>query len=539
MPDGRSTGFVGALRGGGRMSLRVRLILAATIAVAVAVVFVAAGAYVLTRHELYSQVDSSLRQDALSLRGGPRPGVAVQIIDPSGDILAAPLGGQLPVTDADRAVAAGNRDSSYSDTTLDGTHLRVYTVAAAGGGAAQLAVSLYTVDHTLKALAVLLLLLGLGGIAVASVLGLVVARAALMPVDRLTADAERVARTMDLSQSIEVEGADEIARLGNALNTLLATVDQSQTAQRRLVADASHELRTPLTSMRTNLELLARSHQEMSEEERTAILSDLVAQAAELSQLVNQLVDLEREPLGTEPLGEVAFDEVVGAALTRARLHSPSLQFVAHLEPTVVVGHAGVLERAVANLLDNAAKWSPPGAEIEVNLVGGTLSVRDHGPGIDPADASHVFERFYRSARARALPGSGLGLSIVRQAAEDHGGQAWVLPAPGGGTIACLRIPTRPPAPAPSLAVPVAAAPSGAAPTAPAAESPFAPSAGAPSALPPDAPFAPPPTPGPPPNVVDADPATVTPLAPEPSGGPPAGPPPAVAPAHYPPAATG
>jgi two-component system sensor histidine kinase MprB len=211
----------------------------------------------------------------------------------------------------------------------------------------------------------------------------------------------------------------------------------------------------------------------------------------------------------------VAFDEVVGAALARARLHSPSLQFVAHLEPTVVVGHAGVLERAVANLLDNAAKWSPPGAEVEVNLVGGTLSVRDHGPGIDPADASHVFERFYRSARARALPGSGLGLSIVRQAAEDHGGQAWVLPAPGGGTIACLRIPTRPPAAAPSLAVPVAAAP------------------------PPDAPFAPPPSPGPPPNVVDADPVTVTPLAPEPSSGSPAGPPPAAAPAHYPPAATG
>jgi two-component system sensor histidine kinase MprB len=506
------------------LSLRARLILAATVAVAVAVVFVAAGAYVLTRHELYSQVDSSLRTDALHGLpiGERRPiglGYTLQFIDPAGNIVQ---NGQLPVTDADRAIAAGDRGSTYHDATVDGSHLRVYTVALEGGGAAQLAVPLYAVDHTLKALAVLLLLLGIAGVAVASLLGLLVARAALMPVDRLTADAERVAETMDLSQSIEVEGADEIARLGNALNTLLATVDQSQTAQRRLVADASHELRTPLTSMRTNLELLARSHQEMTEEERSAILSDLVAQAAELSQLVNQLVDLEREPLGTEPLGDVSFDEVVGAALARARLHSPSLQFVAHLEPTVVVGHAGVLERAVANLLDNAAKWSPPGAEIEVNLVGGTLSVRDHGPGIDPADASHVFERFYRSARARALPGSGLGLSIVRQAAEDHGGQAWVLPAPGGGTIACLRIPVRPAAPA---------AP--------------APPPGSPSAPPPA------PAPGPPPNVVDpgpagpawragaTPPATVTPLGPDASGGPRPGHSPGSAPAPFPPAATG
>jgi two-component system sensor histidine kinase MprB len=532
VPDRQSRGFASALKGGGRVSLRVRLILAATVAVAVAVVFVAAGAYVLTRHELYSQVDSSLRTDASSLqftRGGNHLGFAYQLIDPSGQIA---VGGELPVTDTDRAVADGTRTSAYHDTTVDGTHLRVYTVGLVNGGAAQVAVQLGAVDHTLKALAVLLFLLGLSGVAVASLLGLLVARAALMPVDRLTADAERVAKTMDLSQSIEVEGADEIARLGQALNTLLATVDQSQTAQRRLVADASHELRTPLTSMRTNLELLARSHQEMSEEERSAILSDLVAQAAELSQLVNQLVDLEREPLGTEPLGEVAFDEVVGAALTRARLHSPSLHFVAHLEPTVVVGHSGVLERAVANLLDNAAKWSPPGGEIEVNLVGGTLSVRDHGPGIDPADVPHVFERFYRSARARALPGSGLGLSIVRQAAEDHGGQAWILPAPGGGTIACLRIPTRP---APALPL---------APFSPPADAAFAPpsdAAGGSSAS----------DPAPPPSVVDAGPAqpaeveasappaTVTPLAPDTPSGPSSGPPAGAAAGPYPPAATG
>jgi len=464
--EGRIGRALGGLRPAGRMSLRVRLVLAATTAVTIAVVLVATGAYLLTRHELYSQVDTSLRSDAVSLGRirlddrGERLGFSVQLIDPSGAVV---VGGQLPITPTDQSVAAGQRTDVFHDATVQGHHFRIYSVGVVGGGAAQLAVPLDPVDHTLKHLAALLALLGLGGIAVASGLGLLVARAALVPVDRLTADAERVAETMDLSASIEVHGADEIARLGQALNTLLATVDQAQTAQRRLVADASHELRTPLTSLRTNLELLARSPG-VPEEERQVILVDLVAQAAELSSLVNQLVDLEREPLGAEAPAEVAFDEVVGTALARARLHSPALRITAHLEPTTVLGQAGVLERAVANLVDNAAKWSPPGGEIEVNLVGGTLSVRDHGPGIDPADAPHVFERFYRSARARALPGSGLGLSIVRQAAEDHGGQAWVLPAPGGGTIACLRIPAiverpwvapapeAPPAPAPAPA---------------------------------------------------------------------------------------
>jgi two-component system sensor histidine kinase MprB len=422
----------------------VRLVAAAAIAVAVAVVLVAGGAYALTRHELYSQTDASLRSDAatVSRTGIPRGrlGFALQIIDPAGNPVFPTNGGQLPVTGMDKAVASGQRNDVFHDATVEGEHFRIYTIGVIGGGAAQLAVPLDAVDHTLTHLATWLTLLGLSGIAVACVLGLFVARAALAPVDRLTKDAERVAATMDLSSSIEVQGADEIARLGQALNTLLATIDQSQAAQRRLVADASHELRTPLTSMRTNLELLARSP-DIPDEERAAILTDLVAQAAELTTLVNQLVDLEREPLGVEHTVEFSFDDVVGTALSRTRLHSPSLHFTARLEPTTVIGQPGVLERAVANLLENAAKWSPPGGTVEVNLVGGTLSVRDHGPGIDPVDAPHVFERFYRSARARSLPGSGLGLSIVRQAAERHGGQAWVLPAPGGGTIACLRVP--------------------------------------------------------------------------------------------------
>jgi two-component system, OmpR family, sensor histidine kinase MprB len=428
----------------GGLSLRLRLILAASMAVAIAVILAASGAYLIVRQQLRHQTDASLRSTAASLgpnllSGRNRLSV-VQVLDAGGNVVE---GGLLPVTAGDRAVAEGRATDDFHDVTVQGIHLRVYTVGidgVPGAAAAELAANLNAVDATLKQLIVLLTLLALGGIALATALGTLVAGAALVPVDRLTAAAERVAATMDLSAPIDVRGADEVARLGRALNTLLATVDQSQRAQRRLVADASHELRTPLTSLRTNLELLARSP-EIPETERQTILSDLVAQAAELSSLVGQLVDLERETVFSGPAAPVSFDEVVEAAVGRARLHSPGLRFVETLEPTTVVAQGAVLERAVANLLDNAAKWSPDGAQVEVNLVGGTLSVRDHGPGIDPADAPHVFERFYRSARARALPGSGLGLSIVRQAAEDHGGQAWILPAPGGGTIACLRIP--------------------------------------------------------------------------------------------------
>ena len=436
------------------LSLRARLILAASSAVAVAVLLAAGAGYLIVRQQLRHQVDASLRSSAGAIgpfgpridmsEGRIRLGGVVQVLDANGNVLL-PTGGVLPVTAKDRAVAAGRKPYAFHDLTVQGYHLRVYTVGLVSGdgaAAAELATPLAAVDATLKHLVLLLSLMALGGVAVAAGLGLLVARAALVPVDRLTAAAERVAATMDLSAPIQVQGADEVARLGQALNTLLATVDQSQQAQRRLVADASHELRTPLTSLRTNLELLARSP-DISDEERQIILTDLVAQSVELSALVGQLVDLEREPLAsTEPPGELAFDEVVENALARARLHNANVTYETKLEPTTVVGQPGVLERAVANLLDNAAKWSPPGGKIDVNLVGGTLSVRDRGPGIDPIDAPHVFERFYRSARARALPGSGLGLSIVRQAAEDHDGQAWVLPAPGGGTVACLRIPT-------------------------------------------------------------------------------------------------
>ncbi|GAC1528372.1 MAG: HAMP domain-containing sensor histidine kinase [Acidimicrobiales bacterium] len=441
-------------RGGSRsVSLRLRIILAGAAAVAVAVLLAATGALLTVRHELRYQVDVSLTRNAEvveRLQGSPLAAIerrlrgVYQLLDPEGQVVAA-VGAGLPVTAGDRAVAQARAPSSRHDAKVEGVHLRVLTVGLVGGGAAQLTAPLDAVDATLKRLVVLLAFLVLGGVALAAALGTLVARAALVPVERLTGAAERVAATMDLSASIDVTGADEIARLGRALNALLEAVDRSQKAQRRLVADASHELRTPLTSLRTNLELLVRTP-EIDDGSRQAILGDLVAQAVELSTLVGQLVDLEREPLAAEAPARIDLHDVIAGAVARARLHSPHLHFRTFLEPTVIVGRLGTVERAVSNLLDNAAKWSPPEACVDVQLLAGIISVRDYGPGIDPADAPYVFDRFYRSPGARALPGSGLGLSIVRQAADDHGGRAWLTPAPGGGTVACLSFPILSPA---------------------------------------------------------------------------------------------
>ena len=453
MPDKAGAAQAAPAAGGANasrsVSLRVRIILGAATAVAVAVLLAAAGAFLTVRHELRYQVDVSLTRNAEAverLQGSPLAAIerrlrgVYQLLDPEGQVVAA-VGASLPVTAGDRAVAQTRAGSSRHDANVEGLHLRVLTVGLVGGGAAQLTAPLDAVDATLKRLVVLLAFLVLGGVALAAGLGTLVARAALVPVERLTGAAERVAATMDLSAPIDVTGADEIARLGRALNALLEAVDRSQKAQRRLVADASHELRTPLTSLRTNLELLVKTP-EIDDGSRRAILSDLVAQAVELSTLVGQLVDLEREPLGAEAPVPLELHDVVAGAVARARLHSPHLQFRTFLEPTVIVGRLGTVERAVTNLLDNAAKWSPAEACVDVQLVGGIISVRDFGPGVDPADAPYVFDRFYRSPGARALPGSGLGLSIVRQAADDHGGQAWLAPAPGGGTVACLSFPT-------------------------------------------------------------------------------------------------
>jgi two-component system, OmpR family, sensor histidine kinase MprB len=279
----------------------------------------------------------------------------------------------------------------------------------------------------------------LGGVGLAGGLGLVVTRTALRPVSELSDTAEHVARTRDLSRRIEADGSDELSRLAESFNTMLAALEHSMRQQRQLVADASHELRTPLTSLRTNVELLAERNG-VPPAERKQMLASMLGQLEELTVLVSDLVDLARDEEGPKEEGEdVRLDEIVDQAAERARMRHPERELELDLEPTVVHGVPGRLGRAVGNLLDNAQKWSPPGAPIEVTLRDGELRVRDHGPGIADEDLPLVFDRFYRAPRARGMPGSGLGLAIVRQVAESHGGSVAAERAEGGGALLRVR----------------------------------------------------------------------------------------------------
>ena len=452
------------------MSFRRRVILLIAAAVSVAIAVASVLVYLLVRAELYERVDSELLRDANTtfeeptfdepvVDGGPGqepkqilvlprgalggPSLYAQLVQANGEVVRPSEPAiSLPVSPEARAVAAGEHEAFFADARPDGTHVRVYTAAVKSGGAIQVARPLGDIDETLNELALILAAVTLAGVAMAAGLGYIVSRAALSPVARLSAAAEQVTATHDLSQRIDPGGGDELGRLAETFNSMLEALEASLAAQRQLVADASHELRTPLTSLRTNVEVLATSNQ-LPDEQRERLLADVIGELGELTALVGDLVDLARGVEGREGTPEpLRLDRLVETAVERAQARSPSTRFELHAEPCTVKAIGPALERAVSNLLDNAVKWSPPGGPVEVVVsTDGEVSVRDHGPGIDPEDVPYVFDRFYRSAAARTLPGSGLGLAIVRQTVEADGGTVLAERAPGGGAVLRFRLP--------------------------------------------------------------------------------------------------
>jgi len=315
----------------------------------------------------------------------------------------------------------------------------VLTLPLRQGYAVQVARSLEEVDNVLSVVTRWLIALALVGIALAALLGLLVARAVLAPVQRLTRTAEEVSETRDLSRRIDAEGSDELSRLAATFNTMLGALEDSARAQRQLVSDASHELRTPLTSLRTNIEVLARD-EALPPGEREQLLRDVTEQLTEMTALIAELVELARGDLAPADPEDVRLDLLTAEAIERTRRNRPGVSFQADLDESLIRGVPATVERAVSNLLDNAAKWSPPGGVVEVTLRDGELTVRDYGPGIDEDDLPFVFDRFYRAPAARGMPGSGLGLAIVRQVAEAHGGTVVADRAEGGGTLMRLNL---------------------------------------------------------------------------------------------------
>ena len=452
------------------MSLRTRIAAVAGVAVAVIVVAVAAVVYVAVRSNLRGEVEDALiaRAEAFERRplpGSPRPGRprpgpppgrdffgpppederfggaagSLQVVTSDG-IVRRPAGDQaeLPVTGETLSIARSGSGRSFDDVDVDGTHLLVLTEGAGERGAVQVARPLTEVDNVLDRVLLVLVGVGVAGVVLAVLLGLGVARTALGPVARFTRRTEEIAGRPDISERIEVRGRDELARLAQSFNTTLDALERAVESQRQLVADASHELRTPIASLRANIQTLEDAHA-LPDADVAALRADVVAELDELTALVADVVELARGSRPATALDDVRLDELVAALVTRAeRRGGDAVRYEARLQPTLVRGEPDRIARAVSNLLDNARKWSPPGGVVDVELAGGTLTVRDRGPGFSPGDLSHVFERFYRAASARGMSGSGLGLAIVRQTAEAHGGFAEAANALGGGAV--LRV---------------------------------------------------------------------------------------------------
>jgi len=416
------------------MSFRLRLTLYAAGAIAVAVTASSAALWIVARHELLGQVDSALVTQAHDGHPSPFSRTFTELIGPDGDR----TGTALPVTKQMTAVATGKGGQYFSEANVKATngeefHLREFVAPIQGGGAIVTAQDLAQTDSTLSRIKFWIVLIGGIAIALAAALAAFVATVALRPVRRLTAAAESVAATGDLSERVVVNGSDELGRLGARFNAMLAALEESVGRQRRLVADASHELRTPLTSTRTNIDLLREGR--LPEDEARRALDEAAVELAALTTLVSDLVELARGEERKLRVEEVQLDDLVAGAVERAKSRAPGATFVTSLSPTVVQADPVLLERAVLNLLDNAVKYSPPGAPIEVTVRDGEVVVADHGPGVADEDVARIFDRFYRSAAARSKPGAGLGLAIVREAARAHGGDATVESSSRGASF--------------------------------------------------------------------------------------------------------
>ncbi|MDA8280801.1 MAG: HAMP domain-containing sensor histidine kinase [Actinomycetota bacterium] len=482
------------------MSLRWRLAIALGLLAGVAVAVASLVAYVTTADRLAAQVDGSLDRAAAQLAaappgagpfgplGEPRPGAAVGVgsgpgmglpgSGGSGAVMGPPGGGglrggaaalldlvsvqqldrsgavvaagelRLPVTARDRAIAAHEASTWLRTEQVGGIPYRVVTVATPRG-ALQLAEGLGQVDGTLVGLRWRLGLLAVIVIVVAAGVGWLVARRITAPLAALSGAADHVAGAGSVDAAgpavagalaAAAAGTDEVGRLARALRAMLAALARGREQQRQLVHDAGHELRTPLTSLRANVDLLRRHGMALPAESTARILADLDAELSELTTLVDEVVELATDSRVAEPVEPMRIDEVVTTVAERARARADRVVTV-DAEPWTVVGSARSVERAVSNLVDNAIKFSPAGASVEIVTRPGSIRVRDHGPGFAESDIERAFDRFYRAEAARSLPGSGLGLAIVSQVAAAHGGSAAARNHPDGGAELWLWLP--------------------------------------------------------------------------------------------------
>jgi two-component system sensor histidine kinase MprB len=379
---------------------------------------------------------------------GGSPGY-FQIVQSDGTATALRGGSpELPVTAQALTIARSGKGRFYSSATVhhDGAkfEMEVLTVADPHTHTAvQVGLQLTSIDNVLSGLRLTYALVVGGGVLLAGLIGTFVARVALRPINRFSDLTEQVTSALHRPRRLDERGAVELRRLATSFNQTLDALERSIQAQQHLIADASHELRTPMAALRSNIQIFLEADR-LPEGERGELQDAILAELDELTKLVSDVLDLARGAAPSEHIEPVELDMVVREAVTRAQRRAPQLQFDTELEPTVIANAPERVARAVANVIDNASKWSPPDGRVQVSLSEGVLTVRDHGPGFKQSDLGHVFDRFYRADEARRLPGSGLGLAIVRQAAEAYGGSAIASNAPEGGAVVEVVFGSRP-----------------------------------------------------------------------------------------------
>ncbi len=426
------------------MSLRWKIALVMAAMVAFTAATFGAASYRSTRERLLDEVDRSLvafdgaferlRPQAQSFPDrGPLSGFDAQVLDSAGAVRQTTFPIELPVTDVDMSVVARRASVLQTVITADGEY-RVRTIGFPGG-AVQVGRSLAETNNVLRSIRARTILIAALVTGLAGAVGLWIAGRVTASLRELTDAAERVEATgrldADAGAYTDGHGADEVGRLGLAFDRMLAALARSQAEQQRLVQDAGHELRTPLTSVRTNLATLRR-FPDMPVSDRDAIIDDLDAETHELASLVNEIVAAASGDAADEPVERFDLAEVVAEVADRFERRTGRVISV-DATPSPVDAQRAWVQRAVSCLVDNAAKFDPLGQPIEITVGDGAVKVMDRGPGIEPNELDRVFERFHRSESARALPGSGLGLSIVRDVAQRHGGATDASNRPDGG----------------------------------------------------------------------------------------------------------
>ena len=462
------------------MSLRSKLAGLIFAVIVISVVLVGAVSFQSVETRLITEIDRSLVQATdrfldrpnASVRFGPRGRVivsiperplgieqyVVQVSNEEGQIIAASADVELPTFDLARW---SGTDRAVIETvqSIQGQLYRVRAVVVEIGPSVvaivQLGRDLAETNNVLDALQRRILVVGAIVAILAAIAGWLIATGMTSRLRRFSTVAEEIASTTRLDLEVPVQGSDEVGRLGRSFRDMLRALARSKDQQQQLIQDAGHELRTPLTSLRMNLDVLRR-HEGLAEDMRLQVLDDLNRDVQDLTLLVEEVLTLAADPGGNQS-GSVteSFDlhAVVGDVVDRIKRRSGRTinyvritsvgagEAIDSNRPTEVCGQRLQIERAITNLLDNAVKFDAFDSAIDVTLDGGTVTVRDRGPGIPPGEMKLIFERFHRSIASRSLPGSGLGLAIVADVARRHSGSYFARNHPEGGAEVGMTLP--------------------------------------------------------------------------------------------------